>query len=316
MFSKARRQKLAKLLETSVRIGGEVVLFKKEATQWLGVWLDNHLNFAFHVNKRMKKVKAAEAQIKGLSKTYGLYPGLVRRIQVAAVQSVALYGAELWWKGQKNYEKDLQKLINRQARSITGMYRSSPISPLMNDSGLLPAHILLDSRQRAYAHRILCLPDSVPTKDILPITLRTGDGNAQPEELPEYDLIWSTNQRIRTYGQHLAKQVSVSFSIDPAEGVEPILPMPIQSFPGKICMEEKCKAIEIAKKAGDQADLTLWCDGSKLDQGGTGAAVIWKLDNEWLTQKVTLGKNKEIFDAEMWRISEAVKIAEQTCLNM
>lgn len=90
-------------------------------------------------------------------------------------------------KVKKNYQNDLQKLINRQARSITGMYRSSPISPLMSDSGLLPAPILLDSRQRAYAYRLLNLPDSIPTKEILPITLRTGDGNAQPEDLPEYD---------------------------------------------------------------------------------------------------------------------------------
>ncbi len=181
-----------------MRIGGETVCFKKEATRWLGIWLDSKLNFIFHVNERLKKAKAAEAQIKGLSKTYGLCPGLVRRIQVAAVQSVALYGAELWWKGQKNHEQELQKLINRQARSITGMYRSSPISHLMNDSGLLPAHILLDSRQRAYALRIISLPDSIPTKDILPITLRSGDVDAQPEDLPEYDSVWTINQRIRT----------------------------------------------------------------------------------------------------------------------
>ena len=70
-------------------------------------------------------------------------------------------------------------MINRQARSITRMYRSSPISYLMNDSGLFPAYILLDSRQQVYVHRILSLPDSIPTKDILPVTLRTGDGNMQ-----------------------------------------------------------------------------------------------------------------------------------------
>lgn len=189
LFSRARRQKLTKLLETRLRISGETIYFKKEATRWLGVWLDSNPNFVFHVNERMKKAKAAEGQIKGLSKTYGLCPRLVQRIQIAAVQSVVLYRAELWWKGQKNYEKDLQILINRRARSITGIYRSSPISPLMNDSGLIPAHILLDSRQRAYAHRLLTLPDSIPTKHILPVTLRSGDGNAQLEDLPEYDSI-------------------------------------------------------------------------------------------------------------------------------
>ena len=92
--------------------------------------------------------------------------------------------------------------------------------------------------------------------------------------------------------------------------VEPILAVPVQFFPGKICIEEKCKAIKIAKQADNWADLTFWCEKSKLDQGKTGAAVIWKLDNEWLTQKIILEKNKEIFDAEIWEISEAVKIAE------
>ena len=103
LFLKACQQKLTKLLGTRIRVGGETVLFKNDATQWLGVQLDSRLSFAFHFNKQMKKVKTAKARIKGLSKIYRLCPGLVRRIQIAAVQSIALYGAELWWKSQKNY---------------------------------------------------------------------------------------------------------------------------------------------------------------------------------------------------------------------
>ena len=102
------------------------------------------MNFAAHINERVRKAKGTEARIKGLSKACGLCPSLVRRIQIAVVQSVALYGAETWWKGQKNNQQELQKLINRQARSITGMYQSTPIAPLMSESGLIPAHILLD----------------------------------------------------------------------------------------------------------------------------------------------------------------------------
>ena len=100
--------------------------------------------------------------------------------------------------------------------------------------------------------------------------------------LPEYDSIWTTNERIRTYGQYLARQVSVGFSIDPAERVEPILAMPAQVFPEKIFIKEKSRAIDIAKS--NWASVALWCDGSKLDQGGAGAAVVWKEnDNEWNT---------------------------------
>ena len=62
--------------------------------------------------------------------------------------------------------------------------------------------------------------------------------------LSEYS---STAQRIKTYGQHLAKQVSVGFSIDPAGEVEPISAIPVEVFPEKIFMEEKCRATKIAK---------------------------------------------------------------------
>ncbi len=74
----------------------------------------------------------------------------------------------------------------------------------MSESRLLPAHVLLDFRQRKYAHRILSLLDSIPTKDILLFTLQIGNGNVQPEDVSEYDSIWLTAQRIKNYGQHLA----------------------------------------------------------------------------------------------------------------
>ena len=73
------------------------------------------------------------------------------------------------------------------------MYPSTPIAALMSESGLMPAHILLDFRQRKYACHILSLPDSISTKEIFPITLQVGDRNAQPEDLPEDDSIWASN---------------------------------------------------------------------------------------------------------------------------
>ncbi len=97
---------------------------------------------------------------------------MVRKIQIAAVQAIALFGAEIWWRGQKMYQEEIQKLLNRQARAITGMYRSTPVGPLMSESGLVPAHVLLDYRQRNYAYRLLTLPDGNPAKDILLVTLR------------------------------------------------------------------------------------------------------------------------------------------------
>ena len=73
-----------------------MLLFRKESTRWLGVRLESWLNFSFHINKRKKKAKAAEAQIKGLNKTYGLCPKLVQKIKIVVLQSMVLYRAKLW----------------------------------------------------------------------------------------------------------------------------------------------------------------------------------------------------------------------------
>ena len=275
-------------------------MFNKEATRWLGVWLDSHLKFISHINERVRRARAAEIQIKDLTCTYGLVPGLVRQIQLAVVQSTALYGAELWWKGQKNHENTVQQLFNRQARLITRMYTSTPTHPLWCEAGLTPASIVLNYRQRLYACRLLSLPDQHPTKEILPISLRVGDGAFQPGELPDNNLAWTQDARPNLYGQWLAWQITINHSIDPADGVEPVEAIK----PGAIFNEEviiNCKNQALKEATRYQAGLVIWTDGSKLDNGSCGAAICWrdKRLNQWKQKSEFLGKNKEILDAEL-----------------
>lgn len=105
LFSKARNQKLVKqLTDTQLEFGDQIIRFNQKATRWLGMWLDSHLSFNTHISERLGKAKIAEFRIKWLSKTYGLPPAMVRQIQVAVVQLVALYGAEIWWKNQKTHQ--------------------------------------------------------------------------------------------------------------------------------------------------------------------------------------------------------------------
>lgn len=51
-------------------------------------------------------------------------------------------------EGSENHEQNFQRLVNRQARSNTKMYQSTPIHPLLSEAGLIPAQTLLDSRQK------------------------------------------------------------------------------------------------------------------------------------------------------------------------
>ena len=91
---------------------------------------------------------------------------------------MAMYGTELWWRGQKNHERTIQQIINCQARSIIGMYPSTPIYPLLYEAGLVLASTLLNYYQKQYALRLLSLLDQHSTKEILPNSLTKGDAGS------------------------------------------------------------------------------------------------------------------------------------------
>jgi len=146
-----------------VEVDGHCVPFNPEATRWLGVWLDSGLNLKAHYQTCMRKARAAENRVQHLCQNHGLAPGLARHVQVAAVQSVALYGAELWWQGQKDRLMGIQLMINRQARAITGMLKSTPVGLLVQEASLTPAEALLEARQLKYTTRLLQLTREPPS---------------------------------------------------------------------------------------------------------------------------------------------------------
>ena len=166
---------------------------------------------------------------------------------------------------------------------------------------------MLDYRQRKYAYQPLTLPDG--NQDIFPVTLRSDDGSAQPGEQPEDYEIWAHNQRVKNYGQYLAQQVSIGFFIDPAYGIQPVVHQKPMEFPGKIIIQEAKAAIRKAKN--DTSYLALWSDRSKVESGGAGTAVVWKIPafHRWEVCKTMLGENKQVLDAELWGISQALKVA-------
>lgn len=129
------------------------------------------------------------------------------------------------------------------------MYPSAPIHPLLCEAGLIPTKLLLEFRPKAYAYRLLSLPDHYPTKQILAISLRDGDENSQTGEQPEDTLTWVESGKPKLFGQLLAQQIASNYSIDPADGVELVQSLsPSTSFKGQIIIKEKKKALEEGKK--------------------------------------------------------------------
>jgi hypothetical protein len=113
-----------------------------------------------HTKKTFAKARRAQNGVRSLMTKKGLSPEGCQRIQIAAVQAVALYGAKLWWKGQKNRANEVQMILNEQGRRVTGCFRTTPQGALMNDAVLRPANAILNNRVRWYKMRQMMMSDA------------------------------------------------------------------------------------------------------------------------------------------------------------
>lgn len=65
LFLKSKLQKLAsQLFEIRLHFGGEVIVFSKKTTRWLGIWLDSCLNFNMYFNERIKSGRQQKLGLK------------------------------------------------------------------------------------------------------------------------------------------------------------------------------------------------------------------------------------------------------------
>jgi len=135
LFTRRRKNKELKM-NARVRVGDFEVPYNKEATRWLGVWLDDMLTLNDHTKKTLAKARQAQNRVRSLMTKKGLSSEGCKRIQVGAVQAVALYGSELWWHGQESRAQEVQKLLNEHGRRVTRCFRTTPQGALMNDAGL------------------------------------------------------------------------------------------------------------------------------------------------------------------------------------
>ena len=69
-------------------------------------------------------------------------------------------------------------------------------------------------------------------------------------------------------------------------------------------MEKKEEAIATVK--GHRRENTVWADGSGLDDKKVGAAFVWRSASGWAGRCFHLGTDKEVFDAEVFAIYQAL----------
>jgi hypothetical protein len=317
-----------------IQVDGHRISYNKEATRWLGVWLDSQLTLKQHHQHRLSKARKAEARVRSLTGKLGLTPANARRIQIAAVQAVALYGTELWWDGQQERKEDIQKLVNRQARAITGALPSTALGPLVKESGLRSAESLLNNRTRRFGLRLLNTPNRGPDGETIinPASemVRQSPLVLTKPRFPVDDPRWKLPGYNRSKEPKLWKEPKtladrlwdaatdpVRSDIPPQDEDDelsgrarlrsPILVEATQmlwtrsSLKARVIIEDTERAKATAESwATPDKGIAMFTDGSKLEDGWTGCAAVWKLlgSGEWQGRKIFMGRNKEVFDAE------------------
>jgi len=273
-------------MNARIRVGDHEVSYNKEATRWLGVWLDDMLTLNDHTKKSLVRAKRAQNRVRSLMTKRGLSSEGCKTIQVVAVQAVVLYGSELWWHGQKDRAHEVQVLLNEQGRRVTGCFRTTPQGALMNDPGLRPAVALLHNRARRYKLRQMMMPDAQGRGRMLGVrrnVLERAEGIDEliPEDEPferrsyERTTLLTENRRLK----------------------------------GRVIIQDEEQALKEAKAERD--GLVFWTDGSRKEDEWVGCAVVWEEEGRWRKGRVHLGQQKEAFDAEMYAMLEAMKVADE-----
>jgi len=87
------------------------------------------------------------------------------------------------------------------------------------------------------------------------------------------------------------------------------LPTEKRCLKGKVIIQDEKQALKEARL--EREGLVFWTDGSRKEDEWVGCAVVWEEEGRWKKRRVHLGRQKEVFDAEMYAMSEAMKIADE-----
>lgn len=138
----------------NIRVGNQNIR-SKEAIKYLGVMIDNRLQFKVHVEYSSKKASLLQAALSRILPNIG-GPGYPRRILISrVVSSVLLYAAPVWARAlaTKETRRKLSSVYRLCAlRTISG-FRTISDEAAFVVAGMVPIDILADEMLRIYNRR-------------------------------------------------------------------------------------------------------------------------------------------------------------------
>jgi hypothetical protein len=125
--------------------------------RYLGVYIDRSLKWDRHVSIM---TNCARSTIRGINLLGNSVHSLDflnwRKVYNTLVIPTLTYGAQVWYTGigQKGLLQKMQVAQNEGIRKITGAFRTTPVEPLQNLTGIPPIRYLMNKLMDSYTHRL------------------------------------------------------------------------------------------------------------------------------------------------------------------
>ncbi|RVE41707.1 hypothetical protein evm_013638 [Chilo suppressalis] len=251
---------LPKLFNTKLSLSTQV--------KYLGVILDNKLNWASHIDIKTKKACIAFNQCRRLvGKKWGLSPKITLWLYTAVIRPSITYGSVVWWPRTQltTVKSKLQSLQRLASVAATGCMRTTPSAALEYLMNLRPLDLVIQEEAKAAALRLKSLG------------------------------LWRLNT-VTTHSNILQKCTKEI----------PLLEAPMDRVLSQHVFDRRYNIQLTAEKAdySGAGEVRIYTDGSKTNSG-TGAGVFSNDLN--IKISTTLGKQSTIFQAECIGITRAAQ---------
>lgn len=152
--------------EFSIRVGEEL-LTTKPAVKYLGLMVDCRASFNEQIRCTANKAAAKVTALSRLMANVGGPSSSKRRLLMTAVQSVLLYGAEVWAGAlEKEYNrKQLLRVQRRGALRVASAYRTVSEPAVLLIAGAVPIDLLAMEKRAIYLRRSEGNRDSIAREE-------------------------------------------------------------------------------------------------------------------------------------------------------
>lgn len=276
--------------------------------KWLGIHFDKKLSFKYHVQIQAAKAMKVAHALRCLGNTIrGVSPRLSRQAAFACVLPIVHFGAETWWPGKHRIKSGkevsnkvgthlniIDKVYLAVARSILPVFRTSPSSSLLRETGLSPAEITLNNISQRAALRIRRLDRYHP------LALREKISLTQP----------ALSRFSRS-----CRSIPDSENFDPLVNPPWVIKETKQEAHIRICgpsgpINTRAQRFSNFLSTVPRNDILIYSDGSKLPDGNSGDGfVIFQYGLQARSEAFPLGKFRDSYDAEAHAALQGLRAA-------